>query len=63
MEEIWQSPDGVWTLDGQELHLDVPQLLKICDLPNTQENRDFAIKIALKLAAERWPDTPIIVTD
>jgi len=62
MQEIRQSTDGVWTFDGQDLHLDLPQLLKICDLPNTQENRNFAVKIATTLAAEQWPDTPIVVT-
>jgi len=63
MAEVWQSPDGVWTTNGQDVHLNVPQLLKICDLPDTRENRELAVKIAVKLAAERWPDAQIIARD
>jgi len=63
MAELWQSPDRVWTYDGLHLHLDVPQLLKVSGLEDTQENRDLATILATHIAAERWPDTPITITE
>ncbi|GAI14202.1 unnamed protein product [marine sediment metagenome] len=62
MSEVKRSFDGVWTLEGDELHLDIPQLLLVSRLENTQENRDLAVRIAAKLAANYLPYALITIT-
>lgn len=62
MSEVKRSFNGVWTLEGDELHLDIPQLLLVSRLEDTQENRDLAVRIATKLAADYLPNALITVT-
>jgi len=62
MSELKRSFDGVWTLDGDELHLDVSQLLLVSRLEDTQENRDLAVRIATELAANYIPHALITLT-
>jgi hypothetical protein len=47
---------GVWAIEGDELHLNIPKLLKRLGLPDTEENRDLATKIALDVAKDKVPD-------
>lgn len=61
MKEVYDG--GVWWVENGELHLDIPKLLKRLGFPDTQENRDLAVRTATKVAREIYPDLPIIVTD
>jgi len=62
MSQLKRSFDGVWTLEGDQLHLDIPQLLRVCRLEDTQENRDLAIRIATELATNYIPNATILIT-
>lgn len=62
MSEVKRSFDGVWTFERDELHLDIPQLLRVCRLEDTQENRDLAVRIATELATNYLPNAMIIIT-
>jgi len=62
MSEVKRSFDGVWTLEGDELHLDIPQLLLVCRLEDTQENRDLAVRIGTELAPNYLPNAQITIT-
>lgn len=62
MSEVKRSFDEVWTLEGDELHLDIPQLLLVSRLEDTQENRDLAVRIATKLTTDYLPNALITVT-
>jgi len=57
-----KSLDEAWTLDGDKLYCDIPQLLRVAGIENTQENRELATKIAAVLAPTFVPDAKIIIT-
>lgn len=61
MSQVKRSFDGVWTLEGDKLHLDISQLLLVSRLEDTQENRDLAVRIATELATNYIPNTLIIL--
>lgn len=52
---------GVWRIEDGVLHLDIPKLLERLGIPDTEENRDLAIKTALEVAQEQMPEIPRIV--
>ena len=57
-----QFHHGVWTIEDEALHLDIPKLLNRLALEDTPDNRDLAVKTALEVASEAMPNLPIIVT-
>ena len=61
--QVRHSADGVWTLDGQDLHLDIPRLLQVTGLADTQENRNLAIDLATDMARQFLPNTILIITE
>lgn len=42
---------GVWVLDNHILYLYIPKLLARLGLPDTEENRDLAVKVTRETAA------------
>ena len=54
---------GAWWIEGDTLHVDIPKLLRNCGLPDTEANRDLAVKVVLKVAAEELPRVPAVVVE
>ena len=54
---------GAWWIEGDQLHLDIPQLLKNCGLADTEANRDLAVKTVLEAAADMLPRSPCMVIE
>ena len=50
-------------LDGDELHVNVPELLSFAGILDTEENRDIAVKAAVKAAKETYPGVPVHVEE
>lgn len=59
--EIFEG--GVWWTENGELHLDIPMLLRLVGLPDTKENRDLAVKVALEVVASELPGIPTEVKE
>ena len=55
--------NGAWWIEDGELHLDIPRLLKNLGLPDTEANRELAVKFVLELAAGELPRTPCVVVE
>lgn len=53
--------EGVWWIQGGELHLDIPKLLTRLNLEDTPENRDLAVEEAIAAIAKYMPDVPCII--
>ena len=54
---------GAWWVEGGELHVDIPWLLRNCGLVDIEENRDLAVKVVLELAADKLPRVPVTVLE
>ena len=52
---------GVLSIEDGKLHLDIPKLLAYCELPDTEENRDLAVKTCIKVMRELRPDQTMFV--
>lgn len=50
----------LWIEDGT-LCINVPRLLAYAGLPDTEENRDLAVKGCIKVMRELRPDLPMLV--
>ena len=50
----------LWMEDGN-LQVDIPKLLAYCELPDTEENRDLAVKSCIKVLRELRPNLPMFV--
>lgn len=61
--QIKRSQDGVWTLVGHELHIDIPQLLKVANLEDTDENRNIALAVAMQLARQQYPGVKLVIRE
>ena len=57
----YENDNGAWWVENAVLHLDIPRLLRNLGLPDTEENRDLAVKIVLEVAAGELPRKPAIV--
>jgi hypothetical protein len=55
MAERTNLPPGFYHV-GDELHLDVPELLAYFGYADTPENRETLTEAAKRLFRERWPD-------
>ncbi|MBA7508006.1 hypothetical protein ES706_06737 [subsurface metagenome] len=62
MNQPIEFDDEVWTVEGDQLQLDIPKLLKRLGIPDTQENRDLAVQVALQVARRYTPIGTIIVS-
>lgn len=43
---------GAWWIENNEINIDVPRLLANVGLPDTEENRDRAVKMVHEMVAE-----------
>ena len=57
-----RSDDGVWALLFDELRCNIPRLLQVAELADTQENRNLAAYIAIAMARDYFPNARIIWT-
>lgn len=46
----------LWNEEKREVQLDIPQLLRKLNLPDTPETREQATKVAMKVFKEMYPD-------
>ncbi|GAI13599.1 unnamed protein product [marine sediment metagenome] len=60
MRQSIQFDDGIWTIEGDQLHLDIPKLLKKLGIPDTDENRHLATQVALQVLRQFTPIGTII---
>lgn len=54
---------GIWEDEDENLHFNVPDLLKMVDLEDTAENREKVKAMVHEIVAEYEPDTTIIDRD
>ncbi len=55
MRQPIQFDGGIWTINGDQLHLDIPKLLEKLGIADTQENRDLATQVALQVLRQFTP--------
>lgn len=53
---------GVWVLDNHILYLYIPKLLARLGLPDTEENRDLAVKVTREAVAREMPHVPVSIS-
>jgi len=62
MRQPIEFDGGIWTIEGDQLHLDIPKLLKKLGIPDTQENRHLATQVALQVLRQFTPIGTMIVS-
>lgn len=62
MRQPIEFDDGIWTIEGDQLHLDIPKLLKKLGIPDTDENRHLATQVALQVLRQFTPISTMIVS-
>ncbi|GAI89865.1 unnamed protein product [marine sediment metagenome] len=55
MRQSIQFDGGIWTIQGDQLHLDIPKLLKKLGIPDTDENRHLATQVAVQVLRQFTP--------
>lgn len=53
---------GIYRVDGAELHLDTPELLRHFGYPDTPANRDMCAGVAAETLRQRYPNVPGVIT-
>lgn len=62
MNQPIEFDDGIWTIEGDQLQLDIPKLLKKLGIPDTPKNRDLAVQVALQVLRQFTPISTMIVS-
>lgn len=62
MRQPIEFDDGIWTIEGDDLRLDIPRLLKKLGIPDTDENRHLAVQVALQVLRQFTPIGTMIVS-
>jgi len=61
--QVKRSDDGAWTLDHNDLYFDVLQLLQATRIPDSDENRNIVIAVAIKLGREFFPNAVLHIIE
>lgn len=61
--KTWILEPFAWEDDKGNLHLDVPEILRYLDIPNTPENRTRATMMIVDMVREQSPASEIRVCD
>lgn len=51
---------GIWIDQNNHVHLSIPELLQVVDLPNTPENREIVKQMAAKLVRKQCPEAIVL---
>jgi len=61
--QIARSQDGVWTMDRHNLYVDIPHLLQVSAIADTDENRTLAIALVRAIVSQAYPDAVLHITE
>jgi hypothetical protein len=58
----WTAFSGaVWADANQQLHIDIPALLRVAGAADTPRNRELLTDAARELVRQEWPGMPVSV--